>query len=103
MNSEDSAMVSEPDVVGFIHSIETAGAVDGPGLRYVVFLQGCHLRCQYCHNPDTWTLDGGEQISADRLSANIGKYRDFLVKYGGGVTLSGGEPLIQHEIVLNER
>lgn len=100
MNSEDSATVPEPGVFGFVHSVETAGAVDGPGLRYVVFLQGCHLRCQYCHNPDTWTLDGGERISADRLAADIGKYRDFLVRYGGGVTLSGGEPLIQYDFVL---
>lgn len=81
--------------VGRIHSIETLGALDGPGLRYVVFLQGCELRCKYCHNPDTWSKKGGKITSDDELVGDILKYKEFIK--GGGVTLSGGEPLLQSE------
>lgn len=82
-------------VKGRIHSVETFGALDGPGIRYVVFLQGCLLRCAYCHNPDTWTCGTGKEITADKLVADILRYKNFLA--GGGVTLSGGEPLLQTE------
>lgn len=85
-------------VYGRIHSVETFGAVDGPGIRYVVFLQGCRLRCLYCHNPDSWDVEGGYQTSADTLIQDICKYRNFIKK--GGVTLSGGEPLMQPEFAL---
>lgn len=78
---------------GFIHSCESFGAVDGPGIRYVVFFQGCPLRCRYCHNPDTWKLSDGRRVSAESLAFEIGQYRNFI--RSGGVTLSGGEPLLQ--------
>jgi pyruvate formate lyase activating enzyme len=80
---------------GYIHSIETGGIVDGPGIRYVVFFQGCPLRCQYCHNPDTWQINEGKEISVDEIVNDILKYRSFIKH--GGVTLSGGEPLLQAE------
>ena len=78
---------------GYVHSIETCGTLDGPGIRYVVFLQGCPLRCKFCHNPDTWQLYAGKQYSVDELVTDILKYRNFI--RNGGVTLSGGEPLLQ--------
>ena len=80
---------------GFIHSVETFGTLDGPGVRYVVFLQGCSLRCRYCHNPDTWKLHGGERKSVSELVKDIISYKHFIAK--GGVTISGGEPLKQPE------
>lgn len=81
--------------IGFVHSIEAGSAVDGPGLRLVVFLTGCTLRCQYCHNPDTWDRHNGHPTTLARMLAEIGKYRAALRIAGGGVTLSGGEPLMQ--------
>ncbi len=81
-------------MTGRLHSIETLGALDGPGLRAVVFLQGCPLRCQYCHNPDTWDLAGGTEISAEALVARVCRLRPYFGEHGG-VTLSGGEPLAQ--------
>ena len=78
---------------GRIHSIQSMGAVDGPGLRMVVFFQGCPLRCIYCHNPDTWPMDGGEERSVEELVALARRYRPYLKQ--GGVTLSGGEVLAQ--------
>lgn len=76
-----------------IHSIETFGALDGPGIRYVLFLQGCPLRCLYCHNPDTWHPNGGRLITLSETFDDILRYRNFIAR--GGVTLSGGEPLLQ--------
>lgn len=81
--------------VGFIHSIETAGLVDGPGIRFVVFMQGCRLRCAYCHNPDTWKCGIGQQITVEELFEKVRKYIPYFKNSGGGVTLSGGEPLLQ--------
>lgn len=81
-------------MTGRIHSVQSLGAVDGPGLRYVVFMQGCPLRCAYCHNPDTWPFDGGEEMDADRLVTQILRYRPYFGE-NGGVTVSGGEPLSQ--------
>jgi pyruvate formate lyase activating enzyme len=86
-------------VKGRIHSIETCGTVDGPGIRVVVFTQGCPLRCRYCHNPDTWQPSGGREVSVPELVAEIEKYRSYLRCSGGGVTVSGGEPLMQAEFV----
>ena len=80
---------------GRIHSIETFGSLDGPGIRYVVFLQGCPLRCLYCHNVDTWGYETGTVKSADEVVQDILRYRSFIAS--GGVTISGGEPLLQHE------
>lgn len=82
---------------GQIHSFETCGTVDGPGIRFVVFCQGCHLKCLYCHNPDTWKVQGGQNISAEELVEEAKKYKAFFFSSGGGITLSGGEPLLQPE------
>ena len=79
---------------GKVHSFESFGTLDGPGVRYVVFFQGCRLRCRYCHNPDTWECDGGSVVSAEEVVRRIVSCRSFL---SGGVTLSGGEPLLQAE------
>jgi len=84
---------------GKIHSVETMGTLDGPGLRYVVFMQGCSLRCRYCHNPDSWDFNGGTRMSVEELVGDIRSYRSFITN-GGGVTISGGEPLRQSEFVL---
>lgn len=84
------------DIIGRIHSIETLGALDGPGLRYIVFMQGCGLRCQYCHNPDTWDLSAGTPATVDEQVTDILRYRNYL---SGGVTISGGEPLLQPDFV----
>ncbi len=85
-------------MVGRIHSFESFGTVDGPGIRFVTFLQGCPLRCQYCHNPDTWT-GGGEEHTAEDVAKRVMKYRNY---YGdkGGATVSGGEPLLQIDFVI---
>ncbi len=86
---------------GFIHSIESFGSVDGPGVRCVVFMQGCRMRCKYCHNPDTWSMDGGEEFTPQALAQNVWKYHTYWGKNSekGGVTVSGGEPLLQIEFV----
>lgn len=81
-----------------VHSIESFGAVDGPGVRFVLFLQGCHLRCAYCHNPDSWDLNGGVELSLKNILKNILSYKKFYKK--GGVTISGGEPMLQHEFLF---
>ncbi len=80
-------------IKGRIHSVETLGAVDGPGIRVVVFVQGCALRCLYCHNPDSWKLDGGVETTAEDVVNKIKDYSPFIKN--GGVTISGGEPLLQ--------
>ncbi len=80
--------------VARIHSLESLGTVDGPGLRYVVFFQGCAYRCLYCHNPDTWNPNGGREVALDELMAEIRGVAPFI-KRKGGVTASGGEPLLQ--------
>lgn len=82
---------------GRIHSFQSMGAVDGPGLRFVVFMQGCPLRCAYCHNPDTWDLAGGEMYTTDQVAAKIRRCLPYLKN--GGVTVSGGEPLMQSAFV----
>lgn len=85
-------------MVGYLHSIETFGTVDGPGIRFVVFLQGCPLRCQFCHNPDTWSLETSKPTDVDSLINNILRYRSYYKD--GGVTVSGGEPLVQMDFVI---
>ncbi|MEL7052394.1 MAG: pyruvate formate-lyase-activating protein [Cyanobacteria bacterium J06588_5] len=84
---------------GRIHSVETCGTVDGPGIRFVIFTQGCLLRCQYCHNPDTRDLTGGKLVTVDELIKEIERYRAYMQASGGGVSISGGEPLLQPEFV----
>jgi len=95
----DAVLEIVPDVVGSVHSFESAGAVDGPGLRMVVFLAGCPLRCLYCHNPDTRQSCHGEPMGVHEVLTRIHRLRGFLTRSGGGVTLSGGEPLRQPEFV----
>ena len=84
------------EVSGRIHSVESFGTLDGPGVRYVVFLQGCPLRCLYCHNPDTWAAGGGTETTVPELMRRIESCRNFI--RSGGVTLSGGEPLMQPDL-----
>lgn len=86
-------------IKGRIHSIETMGLVDGPGIRVVVFFQGCALRCLYCHNPDTWVEAGGEEYTPEQLVNKISRFKNYFEKSGGGVTFSGGDPLRQPEFV----
>lgn len=83
---------------GRIHSTESFGSVDGPGIRFVVFMQGCGLRCAYCHNADTWLLDGGEELTAAEVLKKALRYRSYWKK-NGGITVSGGEPLLQIDFV----
>lgn len=83
-------------ILGNIHSIETCGTVDGPGVRFVVFMQGCPLRCQYCHNPDTWTTDINQQMSVDDILKKFEGVKEFCK---GGITVTGGEPLMQIDFV----
>lgn len=83
---------------GHIHSIETFGTVDGPGVRYVVFTQGCPMRCKYCHNPDTWVYDAGELKDTDEILKDYDNYKPYLT--GGGITLTGGEPMLQMDFLI---
>lgn len=82
---------------GYIHSFQSMGTLDGPGVRCVIFMQGCPLRCVYCHNPDTWKVGAGEQISTEKLMSKISRYKSYITN--GGVTVSGGEALLQAEFV----
>ena len=82
--------------IGKINSIQTLGTVDGPGVRFVVFTQGCNLRCGCCHNPDTWEMDAPLQYTAKELCEKVSRYKDYFGKEGG-ITISGGEPLLQPE------
>ena len=83
-------------MTGRIHSIQSLGTVDGPGVRFVAFLQGCPLRCKCCHNPDTWAFEGGQEYTPEQLVDTAARYRDYFGDKGG-ITLSGGEPLLQSE------
>ena len=91
-------MTDEDALIGYIHSYETGGAVDGPGVRFVLFMNGCQMRCQYCHNPDTWAMKGGKKQTVAQTVADIGKYARFMARTGG-LTISGGEPLMQADFV----
>ena len=83
-----------------VHSIESFGTVDGPGIRFVLFLQGCRLQCKYCHNRDTWDLKGGEYKSLDDIFDKIKRYKNYMMLSGGGVTVTGGEPLLQVKFLI---
>jgi pyruvate formate lyase activating enzyme len=89
----------EAGAVGHLHSYEMGSVVDGPGVRFVLWTTGCFMRCQYCHNPDTWYLKNGRPVTVDELMAEVGKYTRFMETTGGGVTVSGGEPLVQAPFV----
>ncbi|WP_066720688.1 pyruvate formate-lyase-activating protein [Clostridium sp. Marseille-P299] len=84
---------------GRIHSTESFGTVDGPGIRFVVFTQGCPMRCLYCHNPDTWKYEGGTLREADDILKEYDSYKEFLK--GGGITVTGGEPLLQIKFIID--
>ena len=85
-------------MTGYIHSTESFGTVDGPGIRFTIFMQGCPLRCLYCHNPDTWKTDAGKPVTAEKLIDEFKKNRPFYRK--GGITVTGGEPLLQIDFVI---
>lgn len=87
-------------VIGSIHSTENFGTVDGPGVRFIVFTQGCRMRCQFCHNPDTWKIGGGKERSTDDILAEALRYKTYWGK-DGGITVSGGEPLLQMEFLID--
>lgn len=89
----------EEKTIGYVHSIETFGSVDGPGVRFVVFMQGCRMRCEFCHNPDTWNIGGGKEYTADELLDQAERYRSYWGSEGG-ITVSGGEPLIQIDFLI---
>ncbi len=84
-------------IKGNIHSIETCGTVDGPGIRFVIFMQGCPLRCQYCHNPDTWQTDTNKLMTVDEIMQKYDGVKEFV--QSGGITVTGGEPLLQIDFV----
>ena len=86
-------------MIGHIHSTESFGAADGPGVRFIVFMQGCHMRCRYCHNPDTWQMDGGDEVTADEILKRALRFKPYWGK-DGGITISGGEPLLQIDFVI---
>ena len=86
-------------VKGYIHSTESFGSVDGPGVRFIVFMQGCNMRCKYCHNPDTWDKNGGREVTADEVIKTALRYRTYWGKKGG-ITISGGEPLLQLDFLI---
>lgn len=82
-----------------VHSFESFGAVDGPGIRFVIFLQGCHLECKYCHNRDTWDINSGKYESLDEIFTKIIRYKNYICP-NGGVTVTGGEPLLQVKFLI---
>ena len=88
-------------VKGRVHSIETFGTVDGPGIRFILFMQGCALRCKYCHNRDTWDTKSGKEYTTDEVITQALKYKSYMNASGGGITVSGGEATLQPEF-LNE-
>ena len=86
-------------MTGRIHSLESFGTVDGPGIRFVVFFQGCPMRCKYCHNPDTWDIRGGREMSDTEILQKAASVREFL--RGGGITATGGEPMLQLDFLTS--
>lgn len=91
--------IMQKEIKARIHSFETLGAVDGPGIRVVIFMQGCSLKCKYCQNRDTWDCKGGKEYSIEQVVTKVEKYRNYIVP-NGGVTVSGGEPLIQSSFLI---
>lgn len=95
-----SGISGEHHMIGRIHSYETLGAVDGPGIRFVLFMQGCRLRCKYCHNPDSWSPSCGKEMSDTEIADEVVKYRHYFGRKGG-ITVSGGEPLLQLDFLIS--
>lgn len=87
------------NIVGKIHSFESFGTVDGPGIRFVIFMQGCHLKCKYCHNRDTWDINNGNEYTVDDIIKKIMRSKPYFENSNGGVTVSGGEPLLQAKFI----
>jgi len=92
-------LIPDTALTARIHSFESCGTVDGPGIRSVVFFQGCLMRCQYCHNRDTWDRDDGSDMTVEEIMNEVRAYRHFFNASGGGITASGGEPLLQPEFL----
>ena len=92
---DESEVKDEEGSFGYCHSYETSSRYDGPGLRAVLFVSGCLLRCTYCHNPDTWHLKDGTYVSLQQVLDRLGSFAPTLVQLGGGLTISGGEPMVQ--------
>ena len=90
--------MSENKITGRVHSVQSMGTLDGPGVRFVIFLQGCPLRCKCCHNPDTWEMSGGTEYTAEELVKKALRFKEYFGREGG-VTVSGGEPLLQADFV----
>ena len=100
MSETDVQSALDSGDMGFLHSFTTGSTVDGPGVRVVIWTTGCGWRCRYCHNPDTWTMRNGIPVGATQALDELRKYRQGLKTMAGGVTISGGEPLMQHRFVL---
>lgn len=83
-----------------VHSIDTLGAVDGPGIRFIIFMQGCGLKCKYCQNRDTWDCNIGTEYTVQELVDHVLRYKNYFIASGGGVTISGGEPLLQQDVLI---
>lgn len=95
-------MEEENEIIkGRIHSFESLGTLDGPGIRFVVFFQGCGLKCKYCHNRDTWELDAGVEYSAEGIIKKAIRSKTYMESSGGGITLSGGDPFMQQDFLLD--
>lgn len=92
--------IKDPKQYAKVHSIDSFGTVDGPGIRFLLFMQGCGLKCKYCHNRDTWDSSGGEYMSLDDIFKKIIRYKEYI-NHGGGVTISGGEPLLQAKFLID--
>lgn len=99
MTENQTIFTTKVPLKGRIHSFESFGTVDGPGIRFIVFFQGCLMRCLYCHNRDTWDLKAGKEITVEELMKEIVTYKHFIIPNGGGVTASGGEAILQAEFV----
>lgn len=95
----DISFIDNTEIKGRIHSFESFGTVDGPGIRFIVFFQGCLMRCLYCHNRDTWDLKAGKEVTVSELMKEIVTYKHFIIPNGGGVTASGGEAILQAPFV----
>src|SRR3954463_8188024 len=92
---DEDQIKDQEGAYGYVHSYETSSRFDGPGLRVVLFVSGCLLRCTYCHNPDTWHLKDGTRVSAQQVIDRLRDFTPALLSLDGGLTISGGEPLVQ--------